>query len=73
MHGNITGKLPVYPYLKLVKMSCFSSFFFLLSFVFYKIRKQEGRTGPVGTGRVVSSGSGEEEGKRGKRMNIVQC
>jgi hypothetical protein len=44
MHGsNIRNSLYSYPYLKLEKTICFSSYF--LCFLFNKIGGQEGRTG----------------------------
>jgi hypothetical protein len=56
-------------------------FFFVSSFFFYKIREQEGRTGPAG-GRggvwgwghagVVPVGGGRWWGKRVRRVNRVQ-
>jgi hypothetical protein len=39
-------------------------------FFFYKIRKQEGRTGPGWVGG--NSGRGEEMKKEGRRVNVVQ-
>jgi hypothetical protein len=60
----------IYPYLKLAKRSCFS--FYLLSFFFCKIGKQEGETGTVGWGW--GWHQWEERGgqERDRRMNKVQ-
>jgi hypothetical protein len=53
-----------YVYLKLAKTSCFS--FYLLLFLFYKIREQEGGTGSA------LGWEGAGGGERGRRMNMVQ-
>jgi hypothetical protein len=51
-------------------MSCFS--FYLFSFFFYKIREQEGRTGPIQGRRTGTSGREWVAGKGDNRMNMVQ-
>jgi hypothetical protein len=49
-------------------MSCLS--FYLLSFFFYKIREQEGRTGPAGGWYQWEGG---DDGERvGRRMNTLK-
>jgi hypothetical protein len=59
MHGSNTRNISLYNYLylKLAKMPCFS--YYLLCFFFYKIEKQEGRTGSdTRKGRIVERGDG---------------
>jgi hypothetical protein len=64
METSQRNSLCSYFYFKQAKMSCFS--FYLFSFVFYRIREQEGRThyaqglvgGTSGRGKVVGKGVG---------------
>jgi hypothetical protein len=45
----------------------------LFLFVFYKIREQEYRTGPVWVGWCQWMGWGEAVGKRCRKVNMVEC
>jgi hypothetical protein len=58
-----------YLYLKVAKMACFS--YYLLYFLFYKIREEECRIGSEGVGswHQWERGGGRE---KGRRMNMVQ-
>jgi hypothetical protein len=58
MHGKNTRKFPVMlSSTETSKTSCFSFYLYLLCFLFYKIRDQEGGTGSAG-GRRDAFGTG---------------
>jgi hypothetical protein len=44
----------------------------VIFFSFYKIGEQEGGTGPMGKGRVDTSGREKMAGKGGRRVNMMQ-